>query len=365
MTDSALSMKVAKCVAKLASCGEWIADKTFSKLQSLVREKAKSEDKDAMLRDVMPLAAPMTNLLPSIKAHVVRATCMLIATLALTLGMSFSPFADQVLVALLHVGRETRLTPQGRVKTSNMIRNAGESCLDVLSTHCYFDLDALMDEYYAPLSGKNIRRLVVKQLGIAMKCRTKAALERYHDRIQDCIHDAIHDHDIRVRQEARAVFCTFSDIWEEDLDDLVHIPPAETRSLLVACYPRERITLALEKQSSPMERMMNERMMAEPMMAEATMPKTVLPESMISEPVVLTKTVVDDATHLSMLDVHILFVMGFLLFLCMTVVSFPVLVRRIQDAVHPSRVWMHMAQWFANTWIKKPAGLDSRRRHLD
>ncbi|CAK5172184.1 unnamed protein product [Aphanomyces euteiches] len=179
-----------------------------------------------MLRDVMPLAAPMTKLLPSIKAHVVQATCMLITTLALTLGMSFSPFADQVLVALLHVGQETRLTPEGRVETSNMIRNAGESCLDVLSTHCSYDLDAWMDEYYAPLSGerrrvccanrvvgKNIRRLVVKQLGIAMKCRTKAALERYRDRIQDCIHDAIYDHDIRVRQEARAVFCTFSDIW--------------------------------------------------------------------------------------------------------------------------------------------------------
>ncbi|CAK4612025.1 hypothetical protein LEN26_020102 [Aphanomyces euteiches] len=250
MTDSALSMKVAKCVEKLALCGEWIADKKFSKLQRLVRDKAKSEDKDAMLRDVMPLAAPMTKLLPSIKAHVVQATCMLITTLALTLGMSFSPFADQVLVALLHVGQETRLTPEGRVETSNMIRNAGESCLDVLSTHCSYDLDAWMDEYYAPLSGKNIRRLVVKQLGIAMKCHTKAALERYRDRIQDCIHDAIYDHDIRVRQEARAVFCTFSDIWEEDLDDLVHIPPAETRSLLVACYPRGRITLALEKQSS-------------------------------------------------------------------------------------------------------------------
>ncbi|CAK4255916.1 unnamed protein product [Aphanomyces euteiches] len=201
MMDSALSMKVAKCVEKLALCGEWIADKKFSKLQRLVRDKAKSEDKDAMLRDVMPLAAPMTKLLPSIKAHVVQATCMLITTLALTLGISFSPFADQVVVALLHVGRETRLTPQGRVETSNMIRNAGESCLDVLSTHCSYDLDAWMDEYYVPLSG------------IAMKCRTKAALERYRDRIQDCIHDAIYDHDIRVRQEARAVFCTFSDIW--------------------------------------------------------------------------------------------------------------------------------------------------------
>ncbi|CAK4199963.1 unnamed protein product [Aphanomyces euteiches] len=54
-------MKVAKCVEKLALCGEWIADKKFSKLQRLVRDKAKSEDKDAMLRDVMPLAVLLSS----------------------------------------------------------------------------------------------------------------------------------------------------------------------------------------------------------------------------------------------------------------------------------------------------------------
>ncbi|KAH9085904.1 hypothetical protein Ae201684P_005600 [Aphanomyces euteiches] len=56
---------------------------------------------------------------------------------------------------------------------------------------------------------------------------------------------ALNDKNDQVRVKARQAFCNFCNIWEEHLDDLVHLPSLRLRTAISQEYPSARITQVL------------------------------------------------------------------------------------------------------------------------
>ncbi|CAK4785146.1 unnamed protein product, partial [Aphanomyces euteiches] len=144
---TSLSNEIATCCKTLCAQEAWVFGKkhALKAVEGLFRETTR-DSKDAVSVDVLlPLAAPMAeHLLPSGHTDTIKTTCALLVVFVKTLGVAFCPFADQVVVPLLNVGRkmrrrttEERLAnpslPQSKL-VDQMLWESAETCLDVMSS---------------------------------------------------------------------------------------------------------------------------------------------------------------------------------------------------------------------------------------
>ncbi|KAG9412990.1 hypothetical protein AC1031_016011 [Aphanomyces cochlioides] len=188
---------IAACCDTLYSHEAWLFGKkpALTAVEGLFQEITRYS-KDAVSVDVLlPLAALMAEtLLSSGHTDTIKTTCALLLVFVMTLGVSFCPFADKVVVPLLNAGRKMRRrTTVERLANTNlsdwkivdqMLWQSAETCLDVMSSKSRYDLVPMLGHYDACHS-VSVRCLVLRQIGIVVKSWTKPELAPYYDRMRD------------------------------------------------------------------------------------------------------------------------------------------------------------------------------------
>ena len=148
------------------------------------------------------------SLLPSWNTDVIQTTCSLLVMFVKKLGVLFCPFANQVVVPLLHAGCKIRRTSEHErladpelgawTLVEQKLWQSAETCLDEISTASRYELTPLLDVYDAAGTDDDddgmlvsIRCLALKQVGLVHRAWTKAELVPYYERVRAMLRDAM------------------------------------------------------------------------------------------------------------------------------------------------------------------------------
>ncbi|CAK4212528.1 unnamed protein product [Aphanomyces euteiches] len=233
-----LQEQIASCQRTLETSTEWkVQVQELVDLHAVLEElddAAELESMAVVVDSLVPLTDRINALIPSIRSEVVKKTCAVIAGFATICGAAFVPFADQVLFSILNTAK---------IHTQ-VFWQAGEDCMAIISSRSRYSLEKLLD-YFDDVRADEVRLLIEKQLPIIMQNWSKEELDPYYDRLKSHLQKALNDKNDQVRVKARQAFCNFCNIWEEHLDDLVHLPSLRLRTAISQEYPSARITQVL------------------------------------------------------------------------------------------------------------------------
>ncbi|RHY48066.1 hypothetical protein DYB30_014044 [Aphanomyces astaci] len=178
------------------------------------------DSKASVATCLLPVAAPINDLITSTRSEVVRKACGAVAQFASMTGPAFAPFANQVLASLVHTAK---------IKTFVM-SHAGQQCLLTVSSMSRYDLTILLELW-----------------GSTRAAWPKSEVAEHYTGLLALVTSAMDDRNDHVRMAARQAFCVFVETWSEHIQVLVEVPSARHRPLFMAEHASARLTAELVK----------------------------------------------------------------------------------------------------------------------
>ncbi|TMW60909.1 hypothetical protein Poli38472_000951 [Pythium oligandrum] len=180
--------------------------------------------------------AEFEDLLKNIRSKLVSDTCEHLARIVRVMRHAFRPLANLLVIALANTAKGSSIA----------IREPGAKLFSAISEYSRYDLTLFLKAFRLGQQ-ERVRALVLAQMQVVFAYWTKDEVEPAYGEMVDTLRRGLKDPAGAVRTAARQAFCAFSDLWSERLDELVEIPPATIRELLVKEKPHAAITKAIKK----------------------------------------------------------------------------------------------------------------------
>ncbi|KAG9417158.1 hypothetical protein AC1031_001550 [Aphanomyces cochlioides] len=220
VTIETLFEQIETCMRAFDKPTDWKTQiRALRRLELALQIVASDAPLDGVLERMLPLAAHVDTLLSSIHSRVVKLTCSILTSFAALFGPLMAPFNDQVVVEVLNTARIN----------IQVFREAGEECMQVMSTHSRYNLDIMLD-YFDSVKEDEIQNLILKQLPLIMASWSKLELEPYNERLKAMLRKVLGER-IFVRIGNR--------------DKFIDIPSFRHRGAFHDEHPTARITFAL------------------------------------------------------------------------------------------------------------------------
>uniref|UniRef100_K3W826 CLASP N-terminal domain-containing protein n=1 Tax=Globisporangium ultimum (strain ATCC 200006 / CBS 805.95 / DAOM BR144) TaxID=431595 RepID=K3W826_GLOUD len=170
------------------------------------------------------------------RSKLVGEVCGHIARIVKVMLRDFRDVANELLPSLANTAKGA----------SGAVRQPGAKLFSVISEHVRYDLQ-MLQRIFVRSPQEKVRLLLLEQIALILSCWRKEEIAPYYNDVLNVIQRGLLDSPQQVRSFSRDVFCSFSAQWEERITELVDVPSAPSRDLLLKEKPHAVISLAIVK----------------------------------------------------------------------------------------------------------------------